>query len=201
MNNLVFFFVSSGGARLSALGTSAINWPIVLVPDDRWWVWSSWWNENWQGKPKYSEKSRPSATLFTTNPTWLDLGSNPGRGRLTTWAMARLIYEYLHRVNSPLTPCSPTLSTYSLPRTSSSLSMPAFYGAYSCITFFCSPSSPLSFSRQKWPLNITNPPRDPQSCASRALYFRTKGQQFQKDKKKLHICIDFHIYSRIVSTG
>jgi hypothetical protein len=42
-------------------------------------VWSSWWNENWQGKPKYSEKTCASATLSTTNPTWSDLGSNPGR--------------------------------------------------------------------------------------------------------------------------
>jgi hypothetical protein len=42
-------------------------------------VWSSRWNENWKGKPKYSEKTCPSATLFTTNPTWPDLGSNPGR--------------------------------------------------------------------------------------------------------------------------
>jgi hypothetical protein len=30
------------------------------------------------GKPKYSEKTYPSATLPTTNPTWPDLGSNPG---------------------------------------------------------------------------------------------------------------------------
>jgi hypothetical protein len=29
--------------------------------------------------PKYSEKTCPSATLSTTNPTWPDLGSNPGR--------------------------------------------------------------------------------------------------------------------------
>jgi hypothetical protein len=28
--------------------------------------WSNWWNENWQGKPKYSEKTYPSATLSTT---------------------------------------------------------------------------------------------------------------------------------------
>jgi hypothetical protein len=43
-----------------------------------WWLWG-WriirWNEDWQGKPKYSEKTCPSATLSTTNPTW----SNPGR--------------------------------------------------------------------------------------------------------------------------
>jgi hypothetical protein len=30
----------------------------------------------WQGKPKYWEKTCPSAT--TTDPTWLDPGSNPG---------------------------------------------------------------------------------------------------------------------------
>jgi hypothetical protein len=55
-------------------------WPIVKAPDDRWgWLLSNWWNEDWQGKPKYSEKTFPSATLSTTNPTWPDPGSNPGR--------------------------------------------------------------------------------------------------------------------------
>jgi hypothetical protein len=29
------FLVSWGGVRLSPLGTSAINWPIVPAPDDR----------------------------------------------------------------------------------------------------------------------------------------------------------------------
>jgi hypothetical protein len=72
-----FFFSFLGWVRLSQLGTSATNWPIVPALDDRWWVWSSRWNENWQGKPKYSEKTCPSATLSTTNPTWSDLGSNP----------------------------------------------------------------------------------------------------------------------------
>jgi hypothetical protein len=48
--------------------------------------WSISWNENWQGKPKYSEKTCPNATLSTTYPTWHDLGSNPGRcsGKLAT---------------------------------------------------------------------------------------------------------------------
>jgi hypothetical protein len=63
--------------RLSPLGTSATIWPIIPAPDDRWWVWSNWWNENWQGKPKYLEETCPGATLSTTNPTWPDLGSNP----------------------------------------------------------------------------------------------------------------------------
>jgi hypothetical protein len=57
------------GVRLSPLGTSTTIWSTVPAPDDRWWVWSSQWNENWQGKPKYSEKTCPNANLSTTNPT------------------------------------------------------------------------------------------------------------------------------------
>jgi hypothetical protein len=41
--------VSWGGVRPSSLGTSPTNWAIVPAPDDRWWMWSSRWNENWQG--------------------------------------------------------------------------------------------------------------------------------------------------------
>jgi hypothetical protein len=48
-----FFLVPWGGVRLGPLATSADNWPIVSAPDDRWWVWSSRWNQNWRGKPKY----------------------------------------------------------------------------------------------------------------------------------------------------
>jgi hypothetical protein len=36
------------------------------------------WNETDRGKPKYSGKTCPSATLSTTNPTWTDPESNPG---------------------------------------------------------------------------------------------------------------------------
>jgi hypothetical protein len=31
-------------------------------------MWNSWWNENWQGKPKYSEKTYPSVTLSPQIP-------------------------------------------------------------------------------------------------------------------------------------
>jgi hypothetical protein len=34
------------------------------------WEWRIWWNDDWRWKPKYSEKSCPSAILSTTNPTW-----------------------------------------------------------------------------------------------------------------------------------
>jgi hypothetical protein len=43
------------------------------------WLWRNWWNDDLQGKPKYSDKTCPSATLSTTNPTWIDPGLNPGR--------------------------------------------------------------------------------------------------------------------------
>jgi hypothetical protein len=33
---------------------------------------------DWQGKPKCLEKTCPSATLSTTNPTWPDPGWNQG---------------------------------------------------------------------------------------------------------------------------
>jgi hypothetical protein len=79
LNSVSTSVVSWGGVGLSPLGTSATIWPTVPAPDDRWWVWSSRWNEDWQGKPKYSEKTCSSATLLTKNPTWPDLGSNPGR--------------------------------------------------------------------------------------------------------------------------
>jgi hypothetical protein len=46
---------------------------------DRWLLWRNRWNANWQGKLKYSEKTCPSATLSSTNPTWPDPGSNTGR--------------------------------------------------------------------------------------------------------------------------
>jgi hypothetical protein len=74
-----FFLVFLGEVKLSSLCTLTINWPIVLPLDDRWWVWSNWWSENRNGKPNYSEKTCPSATLSTKCPTWLGLGSNPGR--------------------------------------------------------------------------------------------------------------------------
>jgi hypothetical protein len=67
-----------GGVQLGPLGTAATHWPIVACPGWLWW-WRIWWNEDWQEKPKYSEKTRPSATLSSTNPTWPDAGSNPGR--------------------------------------------------------------------------------------------------------------------------
>jgi hypothetical protein len=108
--NLRFFFSFSGLGETESTWYVGHCWPIVPAPDDRWWwLWSSWWNENWQGKPKYSEKTSPSATLCTTNPTWPDLGSNPGRrgGKPATnhlsYGTANL--RFIKRAGSFLTTC------------------------------------------------------------------------------------------------
>jgi hypothetical protein len=55
-----------------------------------WWLWSNWWDEDWQGKPKYSKKTCPSATLSTTYPTWPDPISKPGRrgGKPATYRLS-----------------------------------------------------------------------------------------------------------------
>jgi hypothetical protein len=76
----IFFPYFSHGVRLSPFGTAATVWPTVPVLDGRWyWLWSNCWNAIWKGKPKYSEKTYHSSTLFTTNPTWSNPGLNPGR--------------------------------------------------------------------------------------------------------------------------
>jgi hypothetical protein len=86
---------------------------LLYLPRDDRWVWSIWWKENWQGKPKYSEETCPNATLSIKNPTWLDLGSNPGSrdgkpatnslsyGTASTrnWATAREPGYSLHRTS------------------------------------------------------------------------------------------------------
>jgi hypothetical protein len=78
-------------------------WPLIgLLYLLGWlWWWRIWWNEDWQGKPKYLEKTRPSATLSTTNPTWPDLGSNPGScgGKPAT---NRLIYGVAYILSNHL---------------------------------------------------------------------------------------------------
>jgi hypothetical protein len=58
---------------------SALRPPIEAYcasPGRLWW-WRNWWND-WQGKPKYSKKTFPSAALSTTNPTCCP-NANPGR--------------------------------------------------------------------------------------------------------------------------
>jgi hypothetical protein len=78
MGNIFFLIcivgggVQTGSARHVGHSLAYCTCPGLL------WGWRIWWNE-WQGKPKYSEKTCPDATLSTKNPTWPDQGLNPGR--------------------------------------------------------------------------------------------------------------------------
>jgi hypothetical protein len=67
---------SAGGVQ--TVSTRHVSHLLAYCTCPGWlWGWGIWWNE--QGKPKYSEKTCPDATLSTTNPTWPDPGLNPGR--------------------------------------------------------------------------------------------------------------------------
>jgi hypothetical protein len=74
----VFFLISWGGVRLSPLGMSVANWPILSAPDDRRCVWSSRWNENWQGK----NLPWRNFVHHKSHMTWL--GIEPGKLRWET---------------------------------------------------------------------------------------------------------------------
>jgi hypothetical protein len=70
-----------------------------------WW-WRIWWNDDWQGKTKYSEKTRPSAALSTTNSTWPDRARTRAAAvasqRLTAFAMARPLDRSLAAIPTKL---------------------------------------------------------------------------------------------------
>jgi hypothetical protein len=76
---VIRFFLDSHTGRWSSAGhTQHVSHLMVYCTCPGWlWWWRIWCNKDWQGKPKYSEKTCPSSTLFTTNPTRADPGSNP----------------------------------------------------------------------------------------------------------------------------
>jgi hypothetical protein len=88
------------GVRLNPLGTAAtiglLYQPQMIDDDDCGVVGGI---KIGKGKPKYSEKTCPSATLSITNTTWSDPGSNPcrrGRKPATnrlSYSMAQLTME------------------------------------------------------------------------------------------------------------
>jgi hypothetical protein len=60
------FGIVRGGVQLGPLGTAATNsqscQPQVIIMVENWW-------NDWHAKPKYSERTCPSAALSTTNTT------------------------------------------------------------------------------------------------------------------------------------
>jgi hypothetical protein len=74
-----------GGVQQGPLGTSATHWPIVACPRWLWW-WRIWWNEDWQGKQKYSEKTAPAPLC----PPQISLDQTRDRTRVCdSWCMKK----------------------------------------------------------------------------------------------------------------
>jgi hypothetical protein len=98
LNLYIYFFnLHNGGGSPSWVPSARrpLN-GLLYLPRPGWlWWWRNWWNEDWQGKPNYSEKTCPSATLSTTNPTWPDPGANPGRrgGKPATNRLSLNLYK------------------------------------------------------------------------------------------------------------
>jgi hypothetical protein len=75
---ILIFLICIVGGGVQTGSTRHVGHLLAYCTCPGWlWVWRIGWNE-WQGKPKYSEKTCPDATLSTTNPTWPDPGLNPG---------------------------------------------------------------------------------------------------------------------------
>jgi hypothetical protein len=88
------FFNSNSGGWSPTGSTRQVGHQLAYCSCPEWlWGWRIWCNDDWQGKPKYSEKTCPSATLSTTNITWPDRARTRavavGSRRLPAWAMAR----------------------------------------------------------------------------------------------------------------
>jgi hypothetical protein len=89
-------------SRTPWTGDQLIARLLHVCPGWLWW-WRSWWNERfWQGKLKYSEKTCPDATLFTTNPTCQTRVAAVGSQRLTVSAMAQLKRTYRRMTPGPI---------------------------------------------------------------------------------------------------
>jgi hypothetical protein len=110
-----FFLIRIVGGRVQAGSTRHVgHWMAYFTCPGWLWWWRIWWNENWQGKPKYSEKTCPSATLSTTNPTWPDPGcggGQPATNRLSYGATLSDIYNYVEVTQLRCRPCN-TLESY-----------------------------------------------------------------------------------------
>jgi hypothetical protein len=101
-----FFNANIGGWSLTGSSRN-VGHQLAYCTCPGWlWGWTIWWNDDWQGKPKYTEKTCTSAMLSTTNPTWSDRARSRaaavGSQRLTAWAMARPILLRLYSTSRNL---------------------------------------------------------------------------------------------------
>jgi hypothetical protein len=67
----------------------------------------------WQGKPKYSEKTGPSASLSITDPTWLNPGRRGGKPATNRLTYSKAWSQLLVALLSPCIPSSQGICWFS----------------------------------------------------------------------------------------
>jgi hypothetical protein len=89
-----FFLIGIVGGGIQAGSTRHVGHWMAYCTCPGWLWWGrNWWNEDWQGTPKYSEKTSPAPLCPPQVP--LDQtrartrAAAVGSQRLTAWAMAR----------------------------------------------------------------------------------------------------------------
>jgi hypothetical protein len=71
-NSFFFVFMGWGATKSTCFADRSPS-------SDGRWLWSSWWDLNWQGKPRYSEKPTSVQFVSILNPTWCALDRCRGR--------------------------------------------------------------------------------------------------------------------------
>jgi hypothetical protein len=89
---LHFFLICMVGRGVESRSTRHCGHLMAYCASPGWlWWWRNRWND-WQGKPKYSEKTCPSAALSTTNPAcrpYANPGRRGGKPASNRWPKAR----------------------------------------------------------------------------------------------------------------
>jgi hypothetical protein len=96
-----FFLIRlvGGGVLLGPLGTVATDRPIVACPGWLWWL-RIWWNEDWQGKPKYLDIY--SVTGDVTSQLVFELRQEH-KVTLWNWALPQNLPVVQSHTQNPLT--------------------------------------------------------------------------------------------------
>jgi hypothetical protein len=97
ITKMYYFFIRIVGGGTGSTQHVGHWMAYCTCPGWLWW-WRIWWNEDWQGKLKYSEKNLSQRYFVHHKSHLTDPGSNPGR-RVGKPATNRLSYSAAYHQN------------------------------------------------------------------------------------------------------